>query len=123
MIFRDGDVAVMDAIANGILTTPEDIKHGPPAQKSHVYIVRQGDYVKIGWSAKWRSRVSIIQTSNPQPIEVLAVYRGGPKYERELHERFAAHRFRAEWFAYCDEIQTFIAENKRKCVKDAKRLK
>jgi hypothetical protein len=120
MLFKDGDVAVMEAISNGTLKTPEDIKYGPPAQKSFVYFVRQADFVKIGWSAKWRSRVSILQTANPNPIEVLAVYRGGPKYEKSLHERFAAHHVRAEWFSFCDEIAAYIEANKGKCVKDAK---
>lgn len=118
--FNDGDVATMEAIANGVIKAPEEIKYGPPVQKCHVYIVRQGDYVKIGWSAKWRNRVSILQTANPHPIEVLAVYRGGPKYEKTLHEKFAAYRMRAEWFSYCDEIATYITENRGKCVKDAK---
>ena len=120
MVFRDGDVAVMEAISNGSIKTPDDVKYGPPAQKSHVYFVRQGDFVKIGWSAKWRSRVSILQTANPHPIEVLAVYRGGPKQEKTLHDKFAAQHVRAEWFSYCAEIATYIAENKGKCVKDAK---
>jgi hypothetical protein len=120
MRFSDGDVAVMDAIANGAIKAPEEIKYGPPVQKSHVYIIRQGDYVKIGWSASWRSRVSSIQTSNPHPLEVLAVYRGGPKFERSLHDKFARHHWRAEWFHYCDEIESHIAENRGKCVKDAK---
>jgi hypothetical protein len=61
-----------------------------------------------------------LQSATPHEISVLAVYRGGPKIERELHARFSEHRVRLEWFHYCAAIASYIEANKEKCVKDAR---
>lgn len=119
MLFLDCDLAVMESIANGETRTPPPA----PAQKygsAHVYFFQQGDFVKIGWSNKWRKRLLTLQTATPHEIKVLAVYRGGPTMEKRLHVLFAEHRARLEWFKLCDQISDYLTANKSKCVKDAR---
>lgn len=119
MVFKGRDIDVMEGIANGEIREPrEDPK--PNYGNAHVYFFQQAAYVKIGWSTKWRKRLIAIQTATPHEMNVLAVYRGGPTMERNLHARFAQHRAKLEWFHFCDEIRDFIADNQPKCVKDAK---
>lgn len=119
MVFTEGDVSVMEGIADGELSKPpekEKIKYG----SAHVYFFLQGEFVKIGWSNKWRKRLMTLQSATPFPITPIAVFRGTPTMERRLHEQFAEHRARLEWFHYCSEIKDYIEANKSKCVKDAK---
>lgn len=120
MIFLDEDVAVMEAIANGERKESAHAATKQSGRSSHVYFVRQSSFIKIGWSKKWRSRVLALQTSSPHEITVLAVYRGGPTLERDLHAMFAQHRVRLEWFSDCSDIRAYIDANKHKCCKDAK---
>ena len=119
MVFLDADVAVMESIANGATPKP----HEAPAQRytrAHVYFFQQGDFVKIGWSNKWRQRLLTLQRATPHEITPVAVYRGGLTMERSLHVKFAAHRARLEWFHYSDEIRAYVEANKAKCLKDAR---
>lgn len=120
MIFLGEDVAVMEAIANGELKQPPPTETSQYSVSSHVYFFQQSEFVKIGWSKKWRTRLVTLQTSTPHEISVLAVYRGGMALERNLHAKFAAHRVRLEWFKDCEEIRTYIETNKKKCCKGAK---
>jgi len=120
MIFLEEDVAILEAIADGKLKQPAPYITKQYAVSSHVYFIQQSEFIKIGWSKKWRSRLFTLQTASPHEITVLAVYRGGMKLERDLHAMFAEHRARLEWFRNCPEILTYIEANKHKCCKDAK---
>jgi hypothetical protein len=120
MIFLDEDVAIMEAIANGELKQPAPYVTKQYGLNSHVYFFQQSDFIKIGWSKKWRTRLFTLQTASPHEITILAVYRGGMKLERDLHAIFVEHRARLEWFRDCPEIRTYIETNKHKCCKDAK---
>lgn len=119
MVFTPSDVAAMEEIANGIVSQPQAAS--PQSYKSaHVYFFKQGEFVKIGWSNKWRQRLLTLQRATPHEIEALAVYRGGLKMERDLHAKFASLRVKLEWFRLGDEIRDYIEANKRKCLKDAR---
>lgn len=120
MIFIDEDVAVLEGIANGEIDTPPELPK-PKYKSSHVYFFQQGDFVKIGWSNKWRKRLIALQTATPHEIIALAIYRGGPSMERELHAKFAHHRARLEWFRRDQEILDYIEQNKANCLKEAGR--
>lgn len=63
-----------------------------------IYLIRSGQYVKIGISECPRKRIASIQTSNPEPIELLATAPGGRELEARLHSRFANLRHNREWF-------------------------
>lgn len=120
MLFLNEDVAIMEAIANGELKQPGPAETKKYSVSSHVYFFQQSDFVKIGWSKKWRKRIVTLQTSTPHEISVLAVYRGGMALERDLHAKFAEHRVRLEWFKDCDAIRSYIEANKHKCCMGAK---
>lgn len=68
-------------------------------EESVCYLVstRQG-FVKIGQTNNLTRRLSQLQTANPEPLTLLLVLRGGADTERALHQRFAQHRTRGEWF-------------------------
>lgn len=119
MLFEPGDIAVMVAISEGELDTPAPFER-KKYHDSFVYFFKQGDFVKIGWSRKWRQRLATLQRSTPNEIAVMAIYRGGIKMERGLHATFAEYRVRLEWFRDCDAIIAYISANKHKCCMDAK---
>ncbi|MFI6530765.1 GIY-YIG nuclease family protein [Streptomyces uncialis] len=56
--------------------------------------------VKIGTSASPQQRVSQLQTGLPVTLSILAVFPGGTRLERALHEYFSAYRTRGEWFDF-----------------------
>ena len=66
-----------------------------------VYFIQAGENgpVKIGFSAKPSLRFNKVAADNPEVIRVLGIMDGGKDVEREIHDRFAAHRQRGEWFA------------------------
>lgn len=73
-----------------------------------IYFIRSGDFVKIGVSDNPRGRIAAIQTSNPNPIEVLGIVPGSYELEAELHQRFAHLRHKNEWFRDTKPIRQTI---------------
>lgn len=82
-------------------------QHAPkPKQCSVVYVVKRGQYVKIGTSTDPFSRIPQVMRGincvTPQDIDgdpcVLAVVEGDRGTERLLHDAFALHRVVGEWF-------------------------
>jgi hypothetical protein len=53
---------------------------------------------KIGHSTKIRNRLSEVQTSSPDRLELLLLLPGGRPAEQALHNRFARLHRRGEWF-------------------------
>ena len=58
---------------------------------------------------KAKHRLKGLDTANPFPVELIATMEGGQELEMELHERFAVHRIKGEWFVFSDEIKAFLA--------------
>ena len=81
-----------------------------PPRPSFVYFIGCGDYIKIGYAASIKMRLSSISTSNPYPLKVLAAVAGGIEVERGLHNRFADSLHRGEWFRKTPELMAFIAQ-------------
>lgn len=73
---------------------------------SSIYFIRckATGLVKIGLSGNPRSRLSKMQSDSPGELEVLGIEPGGLERERALHNRFADHRIRGEWFSPTAEI-------------------
>lgn len=65
--------------------------------------------LKIGFAENPRGRLSKLQTDSPCPVELLAFIEGGVEEERELHQRFAAHRIAGEWFDYSGALRDYVA--------------
>lgn len=87
------------------------------SRRGGVYFVRSGDFVKIGVSTNVVRRVlGAAQSWNPHPVEILGWIHepdceAAQILERTLHQRFAVHRHRLEWFHTHEELMTFIEDN------------
>jgi hypothetical protein len=87
-----------------------------------IYFVRSGDAVKIGYADQPDKRIPTLRTANPNALVVLGVMDGTMTDEQELHQRFAAHRLRGEWFVLCDEIIEFIERSARPYLRFSRRV-
>jgi hypothetical protein len=80
------------------------------SQQDFVYIIKCGDYVKIGKSMNPELRKNTLQNATPFPLEILFY---SPRFiEEDLHKKFAKYHHSNEWFIYSDEIKNFIIENR-----------
>jgi hypothetical protein len=67
-----------------------------------------GGLIKIG-STRWlKSRVAALQGASPVEIVLLAAAQGSRKHEVRLHDHFAEHRARGEWFNPCPELVRLV---------------
>lgn len=95
----------------------------PKRKESVIYFVKVRDFIKIGWTTNWPRRLSELQISNPESVQILLII-GRPKvYEKTLHGRFAEHRTRGEWFNDHPDIRTYIDEHKSECWARARRFR
>lgn len=92
---------------------PPQIKVGPAARRTgQVYFAGSGGplpAIKIGYTGNDPGqRVRNIATSSGLDVTLLLALPGDRAFERELHEKFAHHRRRGEWFDDCGEIRRYI---------------
>ena len=71
----------------------------------HVYAVKMGNRVKIGYSSNVESRLLAIPHE-----ERLAIIPGAPIDERRLHAKFAKYRTNGEWFEAAPEVLEYFAQ-------------
>lgn len=78
---------------------------------TRVYAIgrRSAAEVKIGVSSDVDARLRAIQAYHGDELVILLDIAGGRTDERALHERFAHHRKRGEWFHDCPEIRAWLA--------------
>lgn len=74
-----------------------------------VYFIVSPTAIKIGRTKDAARRTAVIQTSHPEPLQLVATVDGGLALEKEYHRRFAPHRLRGEWFAPHPDILSEIA--------------
>lgn len=71
--------------------------------KPHVYIIKQDRacLFKIGFSqTSVQSRLKTLQTGNPNPLKIVAMFHGAQPVEQALHRLYKDHRRKGEWFAF-----------------------
>ena len=73
-----------------------------------IYFIKQGDYVKIGFTNRFKTRLNQLQVSSPIKLEVLGIIEGNKNDEKNMHEKFKHISTNGEWFIYCDELKSFI---------------
>lgn len=56
------------------------------------------EHIKIGHSSDFLSRLSSIQTGSPNNVFIVAVFEGGKKAEKILHQALDEFKVRGEWF-------------------------
>jgi hypothetical protein len=82
---------------------------GPlPIGSMVIYFVRVGEFVKIGQTRNLALRVRSLQSSNPHPVEVLAVVYGTLDTELCLHDVFSEHHARGEWYHEKGTLAEFL---------------
>lgn len=71
-----------------------------PKNQGYVYLLKAGDYYKIGRSKNFERRVKEIKLQLPFPVEQIHVARVNDMVESEKkwHKRFKAKRANGEWF-------------------------
>jgi len=74
----------------------------------HVYMIKAGDYCKIGITGRLDSRLRAIKTSNPMEVSLIDSQQydnnqDALAVEKAIHEHFGFKfgRVRGEWFNYC----------------------
>lgn len=73
----------------------------------HVYFIRDGHRLKIGFTTNIKSRVKAIQTDCAEAVDVLMVMPGTQGTEKFLHERFADYHVGGEWFNLVGTLADF----------------
>lgn len=74
----------------------------------YVYFIKMGNAVKIGFTTSIGRRLSAIQTSCPEPAEVIKVVPGSQATEQFFHDHFAKYRLRGEWFSLEGNLVAFL---------------
>ena len=73
-----------------------------------VYIIKSGPFVKIGFSAKFETRLKTLSNANPESLEVVRLFEKPMSFEEVLHDRFSAHHHKLEWFRLEGELADWI---------------
>lgn len=75
-----------------------------------IYFAMMGNYIKIGFTDQddVNDRISQLNTSAAEKIELICTIEGGRDVESGLHDRFAQFRANGEWFRICPELLKFI---------------
>ena len=73
-----------------------------------VYIIKQSDYVKIGYTSRFKTRLYQLQNASPVKLEVLALIKGDKVDEKNYHDAFKHLSSNGEWFFYNDEIERLV---------------
>lgn len=73
------------------------------SKPKHIYVLRCGDFYKIGVSHDPAKRIRALQTANPHEIEIVVVIElahilHNLPVEQSLHLHFKQYRHRNEWF-------------------------
>lgn len=79
---------------------------------SYVYFIgEKNGPIKIGVAIDVKSRLSGIQTHNPNKLNVLGIIKGDVALERKLHKKFKKYNINREWFERSEELINFINSN------------
>lgn len=78
----------------------------PLDRGGYVYLVRSGEYYKIGISAEPEKRIAGLQVGSPYPIETIHIQMSADYIglERHLHAVYSDYRVTGEWFSFDDEM-------------------
>lgn len=111
-VARMADLARTDAAvarANGQLrsTVLKPLRRSPDGW-CYVYIIRQGELVKIGRAVDVNKRLKTLQTGNGRGFQVLATIPAHAVIEAAIQSRFAHLREHGEWFRLDPDLSTFI---------------
>lgn len=71
-----------------------------PSRSGYVYLVEQGEFIKIGFATNPFKRMRALQTANPNGISFLFCIQADMALEKQLHQKYDRFRIRSngEWF-------------------------
>lgn len=69
-----------------------------------LYLIKCGDYVKIGSTANLQQRIKDLQVYNPYKIEVLGYWKDFGWMEPSFHTVFDSSRIHGEWFNFSYDL-------------------
>ncbi len=81
-----------------------------PVWFGYLYLLKCGEFYKIGFSETPRKRVHSFRTGSPHPILLIHTLKT-PHYktvEKVLHRHFSEKRHQGEWFRLTDEDVAYI---------------
>lgn len=78
-----------------------------------IYFILNNDSIKIGYTSRPNDRLSQLQTSSPNKLEMLLLLSGNRKDEYFLHNLFKDLRLNGEWFCLSDLIKNYIKDNQK----------
>lgn len=75
-----------------------------------VYVLKSGDFCKIGRTSNLTARIPALSIALPQPSEVVVVLETTDhvRLERDLHKKFSDKRVNGEWFILDDDDIAWI---------------
>lgn len=102
-----------EAAVNGVSAPSTKVRIIPnfldkKSRLGYVYFIKMGNAVKIGFSTSVGSRLKTIQTSCPEPAEVMLVLPGSQATEQFFHEHFSKYRLSGEWFSLEGKLVAFL---------------
>lgn len=73
----------------------------PKPKPGHIYVIKSGDYYKIGRTGNMTQRMKSFSKSIPSNFDLVCSWRIDDmvQEEKELHEIFSESRVRGEWFS------------------------
>lgn len=77
-------------------------------KKGHVYFIRCGNRVKIGFAKDVGRRLRTLQVGSPEPLDLLGTLKGTPDHERLIHWRFRRWREEGEWFRMEGAVSEYV---------------
>ncbi|WP_109527275.1 MULTISPECIES: GIY-YIG nuclease family protein [Nocardia] len=119
---RQGSLAVMDLLGSIQDVAPAWTRSTSRIDERPVYFIRDAaaGEVKIGISHDPKARLRAIQSTRPNPLElVLVIPTGGIQLERRLHGRFAKYRLYSEWFREANPVRDFIRNESQRMLSGA----
>lgn len=100
---------LQEKAAAGLIPGARKVARGRREWVTSVYFIQSPHAIKIGRSNDSKRRLAVLQTSQSEPLRLVACTPGGRELETEYHRQFAKHRLHGEWFSPAPEILAEIA--------------
>tara|TARA_R110002111_G_scaffold170741_4_gene236443 strand:+ start:1173 stop:1784 length:612 start_codon:yes stop_codon:yes gene_type:complete len=76
--------------------------------RNHIYFIKSGPFVKIGFSTNTKYRMKHLQIASPHELELLFEIMGDKLIENYVHLILKDHHHRGEWFHINETVQQFM---------------
>lgn len=79
----------------------------PADESGFLYIAKNGEFFKIGFSKNPDVRMRELQTGNPLEVKLIGTVQGSRQLEKAWHVKFSKRRIRGEWFTGLTRSEIF----------------